>query len=170
MELLDAAGHDGDAFVPTGLLEEGTESGAYFKYIHVRSMHRVLSRSPIPPSQFAVARCAYLRQFDSPLLPLGTEDEFPDVADILKPYNSIGQSINAVPSSSKIITANTFDGTPIYLTRRARRRTPATNSVRTLRSQMKSAHLSGPADIHEHPRAGNPVQEHVGCAHSQAIR
>lgn len=60
--------------------------------------------------------------------PLRQDDEMPDVAELLKSYTTKVASLKPIPSSSKILTTTTFNGSAIYFTRKPRR-TPATSAL-----------------------------------------
>ena len=50
------------------------------------------------------------------------DDELPDLAEIFKTYTAQIASLKPIPSSSKVLTAKTFDGSTVFLTRKPRRR------------------------------------------------
>ncbi|PIL24416.1 hypothetical protein GSI_14170 [Ganoderma sinense ZZ0214-1] len=103
----------GDAFVPTGLLleepavpqendrgESSRVSGGEF------GDAPLLFGEPTLPSQDTTS------QFKS------QDEDLPDVAELLKGYTAKVASLAPVPSSSRVISTKTFDGSSVHFTRK----------------------------------------------------
>ncbi|KAM5538065.1 hypothetical protein V8D89_008262 [Ganoderma adspersum] len=103
----------GDAFIPTGLLlpeptiSKETDGGEFSR----------VSGGEFGDAPLLFGESTLLSQ-DTSSQSKSQDEDLPDVAELLKGYTAKVASLAPVPSSSRIISAKTFDGSSLHFTRK----------------------------------------------------